>query len=220
MNREARRQYGGIRLLDIECSEPYDWDAADATHIRVSIPPAYRHAEQMRQRGFFLADRTLDVSVNLARSGVDYGKMIRMEPVVASGRRDEVMAIARRSFPTDRRFNLAYAPDPAMAESVLSVWVDELERYYLCEYKGTAVGFLALTGEGSRRFVHLAAVLERYRTSGAGLSLYAAAARDCKRDGVQLLQGRISSANTAVMNLYARLGAVFSDPLDVYLREV
>ena len=220
MNTETMRQYGRIKLLDIECGEPYDWDAADATHIRVSVPPAYQNEAQMLRRGFFPADRTLGVSINLARSGVDYEGMIRLEPTLTSGRRGDVLAIARGSFPTDRRFNLAREPDPAMAGAVLSVWVDELEEYYLCEHKGEAIGFLALTGQGERRFVHLAAVSERYRTSPAGLSLYAAAARDCRRAGVQWLQGRVSSANTAVMNLYARLGAVFSEPLDVYLKEV
>lgn len=220
MNRETMRQYGRIKLLDIECDRPYDWDEADATHIRVSVPPAYQTETQMLRRGFFPADRTLGVSVNLARSGVDYGSLVRMEPVRTSDRRGDVLAIARQSFPTDRRFNLTREPDPAVAGTVLSVWVEELEEYYLCEHKGQAIGFLALTGEGERRFVHLAAVAERYRTSPAGLSLYAAAARDCRQAGVQWLQGRVSSANTAVMNLYARLGAVFSEPLDVYLREV
>lgn len=79
---------------------------------------------------------------------------------------------------------------------------------------------MVLTGEGDRRFVHLAAVLERYRASGAALSLYAAAARDCKSQGVRFLEGRISTANPAVMNLYAFLGAKFSQPVDVYLKEV
>ena len=40
-------------------------------------------------------------------------------------------------------------------------WVDELPPCYLYGHKGQSVGFLALTGEGDRRFVHLAAVLER-----------------------------------------------------------
>ena len=220
MNKETRKQYGPIKLLDIECSEPYGWESADATHIRVSLPPSYRHQVEMTKHGYFFADRTLAVSIDLQRSKLNFDRLIRMEPQVISDRRDDVRAIAYQSFPTDRRFHLGYEPDPAVAATVLSGWIDELQSCYLCTYKDKAIGFLALTGEGTQRFVHLAAVLEQYRITGAGMSLYAAAARDCKNAGVRFLQGRISSVNTAVMNLYASLGAVFSDPLDVYLKEV
>ena len=68
--------------------------------------------------------------------------------------------------------------------------------------------------------MHLAAVLERYRASGAAMSLYAAAARDCRSRGIRFLDGRVSTANPSVINLYAYLGAKFSDPMDVYLKEV
>ena len=219
MNRELRKQYGNITLLDIECSEPYGWNEENASYVRVSVPPTYDHARQMLEQGFFLADRTLDVTINLTRSNIDYRRLVRIAPSITSGRNDEVLAIARQSFPADRRFNLSYKPDPSVAETVITGWVGELDRYYLSEIKGKAIGFLALTGGGETRFVQLAAVLERYRPSGAGISLYAAAAYDCKEAGVRFLEGRISSANTAVMNLYAYLGASFSNPLDVYLKE-
>ena len=220
MNSEIKRQYGAVRLLDIECTKPYTWNVEDATHVRVSIPPTYDNTIEMLEKGFFLADRTLDVSINLARSSIDYKRYIRVAPTLTSGRNNEVLEIARQSFPTDRRFNLSYRPDPCVAEAVLSCWIKELDQYYLSEIKGKTVGFLALTGDGESRFIHLAAVLARYRPSGAGVSLYAAAARDCKDAGVRFLEGRISSANTAVMNLYSLLGASFSNPLDVYLKEL
>ena len=215
---EEIRQYGAIKLLNIESSEPYVWEEGNATHIRVSLPPIFENTVRMGDRGFFLADRTLDVSINLTRVNIDFEKLIRIRPSIVSGHKDELLSIARQCFTTDRRFHIAPQPDPAIAETVLAGWIEELDQVYLAKIHGKAVGFLALTEDDEGRFVHLAAVLERYRVTGAGLSLYASAALDCLNSGVRFLHGRISSANTAVMNLYTLLGATFSNPLDVYLK--
>lgn len=220
MNREEHRKYGKIRLLDIECDSSYDWQLDDATNVRVSMPASYENQVEMTRQGFFHADRTIGVSINLARSTVNFASMVRIEPKITGDKRDEVLAIAKQCFLTDRRFHIAPALNQAIADEVLAGWVDDLENYYLYEYKGQPVGFLALTGDEDRRFIHLAAVSERYRASGAALSLYAAAARDCKAQGARFLGGRVSTANPSVMNLYAFLGAKFSDPMDVYLKEV
>lgn len=220
MSREERRKYGEIRLLDIECNSPYDWQVDDATNVRVSMPANYENQVEMTKQGFFYADRTIGVSINLGRGTVDFASIVRTEPKIASDKRDEVLAIAKQCFPTDRRFHVTPAFNQTVADEVLAGWVNDLADCYLYEYKGQPVGFLAMTGDGDRRFVHLAAVLERYRVSGAALSLYAAAARDCKAQGIKFLDGRVSTANPSAMNLYAFLRAKFSDPMDVYLKEV
>ena len=221
MQKESKFFFGEIKLLDIESSEPYNWDTQDVSHVRVSLPPAYENEKQMLERGYFLADRTLSASINLTRNNIDYGKLVRHPVVLSSDRNNEIFEIAKQSFPTDRRFNISPTPNPAIANAVLAEWVNELKGVYICEIKGKAVGFLALTREDDANcFVHLAAVLKRYRVTGAGVSLYATVARDCKASGVKFLNGRISSTNTSVMNLYSQLGATFSDPLDVYLKEI
>lgn len=217
---EERKQYGPIRLLNIECEQPYDWEICDATHLRVCLPAGYQNEREMLDQGFFFADRVINASINLMRSNIDYKSMVRIQPQISLDKREEVLTIAQQSFPTDRRFHLSYEPDRSISDLVLTQWVGELSEYYLCEYKGAVIGFLALTGDEQQRFVHLAAVQERYRTSGAGLSLYAAAAQDCKKMGIRFLNGCISTTNTAVMNLYAHLGASFSNPRDIYLKEV
>ena len=220
MSREEHRNYGKIRLLDIECDSPYDWQLDGATNVRVSMLASCENQAEMARRGFFHADRTLGVSIYLSRSMVDFASLIRAEPYISDERRYEVLTIAKQCFPTDRRFHIAPALNQSIADTVLADWVDGLSQYYLYEYKSQPIGFLALTGDEDRRFVHLAAVLERYRASGAALSLYAAAARDCKAQGIRFLDGRVSTMNPSVINLYAFLGAKFSDPLDVYLMEV
>ena len=68
--------------------------------------------------------------------------------------------------------------------------------------------------------VHLAAVEAKYRVTGAAMGLYAKAIEVVRERGFKTLEGRISSFNTPVMNLYATFGAQFSEPQDVFLKDL
>ena len=221
MRIERRNAFKDVRLLNIECDEPYDWDESGVSYIRVCLPVSLENQQAMREKGFVFADRTLGVSINLRRSNLDYKSMIRIKPELICNKKDEILQIAKESFPVDRRFQVALNYNDRIKDSVITGWVEELEEYYACSYKGQIIGFLALKdiGEG-KAFVHLAAVMEKYRMTGAALSLYANAADICKSRGYSSLDGRISSFNVSVMNLYAALGAVFQAPMDVFLKEV
>ena len=52
------------------------------------------------------------------------------------------------------------------------------------------------------------------------MALYANACKVAKQRGYKKLEGRISTQNTAVMNVYAAFGAVFSEPQDIFIKEV
>ena len=52
------------------------------------------------------------------------------------------------------------------------------------------------------------------------MGLYAKAIEVALERGFKTLEGRISSLNTAVMNVYTIFGAQFSEPEDVFLREL
>lgn len=217
---ETRTEFGMVRLLDIECKEPADWQVGDATHLRVSLPAVSAHCADMAGRGFVFQDRTLDVSINLMRTKTDFSELVRLAPRITDEHRDAVKKIALESFPTDSRFHFGGEHDAEYASEAISFWVDRLEQYYLCEHKGAVAGFLALRNTAHNcAEVYLAAVAEKYRAAGIAMSLYAHAAAECKKNGLQRLEGRISSANTAVTNLYAFLGASFLNPRDVYIKE-
>ncbi|MDR3255871.1 MAG: GNAT family N-acetyltransferase [Synergistaceae bacterium] len=234
--RELFVDYGEIRLLDVECDAIDDMDGfvilddAEITHVKAtlpSLPGGIENMLEMQRLGFQFVDRQIDVSINLLRSRIDFGPLIRLKPRLTSERREEVLAVALRSFPRDRRFHLNLIPDAPdkhdkkSAYFVISKWVDELEEYYVCEHRGELLGFLAPEKlEERRAFVHLAAVDERFRSSGAALSLYANAAREFKERGFAALDGRISTLNAPVMNIYSVLGAFFSNPTDVFLKEM
>ena len=216
-----RKQYGRITLLDVEAAAPEFWDTSEATHLRVLLPAADENRIAMTERGFVWVDRLLTVSISLKKQTVDFQKSIRLPIVLTDKRREEVRQIARKSFPFDRRFHIEPHLNDETARQVIDGWVDELENWFLCLYHDLPIGFLALTQTGPRTsFVHLAAVLQEYRLSGAALSLYANAVSFVLERDYQFLEGRISTQNVPVMNLYVSLGAVFSRPTDVYLKQI
>jgi GNAT superfamily N-acetyltransferase len=79
---------------------------------------------------------------------------------------------------------------------------------------------LALKDIDGNLTIHLAATDKKYRATGVGVSLYANAAIVGKQHGYGWLHGRIHTLNIPVINLYASLGATFSNPLDVFLKEI
>ena len=169
----------------------------------------------MAREGWYFADRTLRASIPIAKVTADLKRLQRMPIAETSGLKDDIFRIAHASFTRDRRFHVAPKCDPAVSAAVLRRWVDALGPTFVCLYHDKPVGFLNLR----ENFVHLAAVEEKYRVTGAAMGLYAHAIGACRERGFKTMEGRISSLNTPVMNLYASFGAVFSDPEDIFLRE-
>lgn len=216
----TKKQYGEIVLANIVADSPAEWDISGATHVRVSLPSDIKHMLIMQQRGYQFVDRMLDVTIGLRKFPIDLKKSIRMQPVLVSDRKEEIKELAAKSFVRDRRFHVEPEYCPKIAKQIIEGWVNEISEFYVCLYKENIIGFLALkeAEDGNSAGIHLAAVEERYRTSGAAMSLYANAVQVGIEKGYQSITGYISSCNTAVMNLYAYLGAIFSNPQDIYLK--
>jgi hypothetical protein len=216
------REYGDCRLADIRATSVETWDTGGATHVRVSLPATVGNQVEMQARGFLLADRTIGASIPLKRAKVDFATLCRIPAFRSDEHAQEIFDIACASFPVDRRFHVApKCDDRALFERILREWTTDLESPFVCKIGDEVAGFLALTGlEQGRPFVHLAAVAEKFRMAGAALSLYASAASCCQQAGCPSLCGRISSMNMPALNLYASLGASFSDPVDLFLRKV
>jgi GNAT superfamily N-acetyltransferase len=186
---------------------------------RAEIPYAPENYSEMSRKGYIFADRTLGVSIAVNKCSLDLDKMIRFSIEASSGDDEDVLNIALASFPFDRRFHVRPVPDNEVAGDIIRKWVSELSEVYVCKYKDKTVGFIDLEPYGDNDcFIHLAAVEERYRAAGVAVSLYAFALKKAKEKGCDKLLGRISAGNTAVMNLYTYLGGVFSEPVDVFVR--
>lgn len=215
------QQYGTVSLLNIEADRPEEWDTSGATHVRVSLPPDAGSMLQMQEMGYQFVDRMLDVTVGLRNPRMDFGKAVRIRPEPERARRDEIRQLAVNSFVRDRRFHVEAEYNNELSAAILDGWIAEIPEFYVCNYKGKLIGFLALKEnpkEGSAA-IHLAAVDERYRASGAAVSIYAAAMQAGQEKGLQKITGYISSGNPAVMNLYAYFGGSFSNPRDIYVKK-
>lgn len=218
---EKIRTYGDIVLLNIEGERKTDEVPFGVTHIREKLPSTLENQLAMCKDGFFLADRMLCTTINLRRSKIDYEKLIRLEVKQTSEYREEFRAIAHKSFPVDRRFHISVEYNEELANAVIDQWIDGLDEWLVCMYKDLPVGFLALKEQDEKNIeIYLAAVDEKYRLTGAAISLYARAVQFCKEEGYMNLFGWISTVNTPVMNLYSGLGATFSKPMDIFLKEL
>ena len=183
---------------------------------REVLPSCAGTEHEMVQKGWYFADRTLKVSIPLSKATMDMKRLQRMPIVETTDYKEDIFRIAHESFTRDRRFHVAPKCDQAVSAVVLRQWVDELGVSLVCLYHEKPIGFLNMR----EHFVHLAAVEAKYRVTGAAMGLYAKAIEVAREHGFKTLEGRISSLNTPVMNLYTYFGGQFSEPEDVFLKEL
>lgn len=175
---------------------------------------------RMQRNGFFFADRTVKTTIGLSKIAVDLDRFIRLPIIETADFKDDVLRIAVASFAYDRRFHVLPDCSTDVSSVVLKKWVEELDTFFVALFKERPVGFLALKETAPDTvFVHLAAVEEKYRMTGAAMALYANACKIAKERGYKKLEGRVSTQNTAVMNVYTAFGATFSDPRDIFIKE-
>lgn len=175
---------------------------------------------RMQRNGFFFADRTVKTTISLPKITVDLDRFIRLPIVETAEYKNDILRIAVASFAYDRRFHVQPDLNAEVAAEVLKQWVGDLDTVFVALFKEQPVGFLALKETvPDTLFVHLAAVEEKYRMTGAAMALYANACKIAKERGYKKLEGRVSTQNTAVMNVYTAFGAIFSEPQDIFIKE-
>lgn len=211
----------GIRLLDISDDCVRGWEFGDATHVRVTLPSNRRLIAEMQDSGFLFADRTLGVEVPANQVPARLDKLIRLEVKMGAVDVDAAFEVARKSFKGDARFYIDSRESQKIADAIMKRWVEAIDEAFYCKVKGALAGFLVLDElDSGNLFIKLAAVDERFRLSGAAVALYVSALKYASSNGVRIVEGRISSNNMPVMNLYSMIGGKFSNPKDVFLKEV
>ena len=189
--------------------------------VKVSLPSTNENEILMFSNGFRFVERTVQTSIQISKVDLNFDKLIRLNVEETTKYKKEIENIALKSFPYDRRFHLRINfDDQDLFRLIMKEWIDDLDSVLVAKFKDIVVGFLVLkeTAEDTL-FVHLAAVDEKYRLTGAAMSLYSKAVQIAREKGYKTLAGRISTRNTAVMNLYSFFGAHFENPIDIYLRE-
>ena len=208
-------------LREIVMDEVRDFPLDGCDYIRVKTPARYEFQDDLEKKGFFRADRMLKVSINLRHIDPEIDKKIRQQVVPTTENKDEIFAIAKKSFPVDRRFHIAREYDDELAASVIRHRMEEIEEYFVVLYKDMPIGFAGISEIEEKVFeIKLAAVDEKYRMIGAAVSLYNFLVKEYASRGGKQLIGWISTVNCPVMNLYSALGAAFSEPSDIFLKKV
>ena len=176
-------------------------------------------AEELHNKGYVFVDRTIKATIPL-KDTTNFQKLCRLE-IEESTSNERIHEIAEKSFVNDARFFSTFPPK--FDEKLFDDYFSEMESCYICRVKNEIAGFMEIVVDSSNKsgegaVVRLAAVDERYRLSGAAVSLYAGAADLWRQKNFRRLEGRVSCRNMPVVNLYASFGATFSCPLDIYIR--
>lgn len=183
-------------------------------------PDAREIAKLLRNEGYFMVDRTIKATIPI-KNDRDFSRLCRIPLERIDKLEDRIYEIAKQAFlPDSRFFDRTNTSDDEKRGSICA-FVDEMKSVYICRFRGEIAGFLEVLPDvenQNQAFIRLAAVDKKYRVAGVAASLYAGAVEKCREKGIKKIWGRISSRNMSVMNLYASLGAAFSQPLDVYVR--
>ncbi len=91
-----------------------------------------------------------------------------------------------------------------------------IDRVYVLERGGSVQGFYHFTVEGQSSDLRLAAISSSLQGSGLGFEMYLAVMHQLTRLGVTRATTTISATNTAILNVFARLGFRFSHPQAIY----
>lgn len=217
---EEIKIYNNTDFLYISAEVPDEIKGDMGKNVRAELPSDVTFAKVMAERGYILGDRTIGVTINLTKVQTDMEKLIRFDVEDGSSEKSRILEIAVAAFGYDRRFNILCLPDEQLARTILSEWVDKLSNVFICRYKGDVLGFIDIEDiDDKTADIHLAAIDQSVRLPGVAMSLYAFAVKKAVEMGKRRLTGRISSRNMAVMNIYSGLGAIFSEPRDIYIKE-
>ncbi|MBW4520944.1 MAG: GNAT family N-acetyltransferase [Scytolyngbya sp. HA4215-MV1] len=126
--------------------------------------------------------------------------------------RNNIEEISKNSF-IDDRFHLDPNCPDEIADSRFFYWIQDLYSdsdviFYDLEYDREIIGFMCRKNTN----LILAGFAKKYRNSGLGDFLWLSVMQDMLTRGLSQAHTLISANNTAVLNLYARLGFKFKQP--------
>lgn len=129
---------------------------------------------------------------------------------------EQLLGICRDAFTHDR-FHRDFNISRDRADQRYNNWLKQLYRegkVYKLAYQGEPAGFIAI--EKSHLVLH--AIAETLRGKGLAKFLWTPACMMLFNQGYMELTSSVSASNLAIVNLYARLGFRFRNPVDIYHR--
>jgi len=171
--------------------------------------------------GFRFVDLALRVALNNLQSADLPPARTALREAVPEDH-DSIQEIAGQAFRHGR-----FHADPAFPRELADLryrrWManalagtDPIQRVYVMGEPGRVTGFYHFTVEEATSDLRLAAVAPEMQRTGLGFDLYLGLLHVLKSLGIRRVVSSISSANTAVMNLYSMLGFHFLQPEAAY----
>ena len=181
-------------------------------HYTVRIDPL-ASKKLLHDYGFYYCDTLIEpYCTAMSFSGFDSADVgISLDNSI-----DSLLAISKAAF-SHGRFHRDYNISSTHADQRYDNWLAQLHadgKVYGLLYREELAGFIAVD---NNRFV-LHAITKSLRGQGLAKNLWTPVCRILFQQGCTELVSSISSANQAVLNLYATLGFRFRRPVDVYHR--
>lgn len=191
---------------------------------RVNVPD-YDMSELLKNKGFYLTDLRLDVKVRmkiLRESNAKKRFDISIHELTENDKPD-MKALFYNAFSVDRRFHLKRDLNQNLANVIIDSYIKEAisknMTFIDCTYKERIVAAAFLENKEDEVSVFLAGTLPEFQGSGVSVEMYRFFADYVRKRNAKILTGEISASNTAVMNLYANLGANFYSPRFLFVHE-
>lgn len=191
--------------------------------IATSDPDDTQRIKELSRHGFIFLDRTLLETIETRKLNDRLLRMIRYDVSEDDTFTDDVFDLAKRTFEKDRRFHLKPDYDKNDAAHLIDRYIKYFETQesilFKCKYKEQLAGFIIISNLGSSSCENvLGAVAPEFQSRGAAVSLYVYMVKALREKGFEQITGRISTKNSASLNLHILLGATFSKPLDTYIK--
>lgn len=220
-NRTAEYYSYDEKITNIE-KDPNGSNVENADYIFVdALTEDISKISFLKDNGFCFHDRLVLSIIDLSKIPAGLGKYIRYDISEHNEISNEVIELAIKSYPKDRRFHFETCYDDAIAKIIIRGYLRELSdeklKVYHCEHNRRVVGFVILR-ENDNIFENiLGAVDIEYQNRGAAMSLYAGTLISMKEKGFRKYEGWISTKNIASLNLHTALGARFVKTRDRYI---
>lgn len=181
-------------------------------HYTVRVDPL-ASKQLLHDSGFYYCDTliepycTEDRFVPFNDTDVSVSKNLALEPL---------LRICHGAF-SHSRFHRDFNLTRAKADQRYDNWLFQLHwagKVHGVLYRGELAGFIA--ADGNRLVLH--ALAESMRGHGLAKSLWTPLCKTLFASGHAEVSSSVSASNLAVVNLYARLGFSFRNPVDIYHR--
>ncbi len=171
--------------------------------------------------GFQFVDLSLRAIRNDLKSAALIRPRVQLRPAVPADW-EAIEEIAAGSFQHGRYHADTLVPKAA-ADLRYRHWMGRalsgdqaIDRVYVVEQDGSVGGFYHFTVEGKSSDLRLAAISSKLHSTGLGFELYLAVLHLIASLGIRRATTTISAANTAILNVFARLEFRFSKPQAIY----